>query len=503
MCLTTTGKTSIGQSIARALSRKFYRFSVGGLDDVSEIKGHRRTYVGSMPGKLIQQLKLAECSNPVIMLDEVDKLGRGGWRGDPAAALLEVLDPEQNGSFMDLFLDVPVDLSKVLFICTANTTDTIPPALADRMDFINLSGYIAAEKVQIASKYLQPLARKRSGVSESELVLSEDTLVQVIRWYAREAGVRKLSKLIDKIYSKAALKLTRQPPVVPPIIITADNLSDYLGKRQYSSDRMYERTPIGVAMGLAWTSHGGSCIFIESTVSERDAGGGQKRRGGGGGGGRRRERESGGVVESIDSGVEEMEKEGSGRGLPIGAGPLHLFTTGQLGDVMRESSTIAYTVAKRLLATLDPTNTFFHSNQLHLHVPSGSTPKDGPSAGITMTSALLSLALHTELNQGLAMTGELTVTGRVTAIGGVKEKVLAARQASVTELVLPADNRKDWEELDDELREGIAVHFVERMEQVVDVALRDWKAAKGKANIGLGLPVGAATEVDVSKNVQL
>ena len=491
------GKTSIGHSIARALNRKFYRFSVGGLDDVSEIKGHRRTYVGSMPGKLIQQLKSAECSNPVIMLDEVDKLGRGGWRGDPAAALLEVLDPEQNGSFMDLFLDVPVDLSKVLFICTANTTDTIPAALADRMDFINLSGYIAAEKVQIASKYLQPLARKRSGVSESELLMNEDTLLHLIRWYAREAGVRKLSKLIEKIYSKVALQLTRQPPILPPVTVTPDNLSDYVGKRQYSSDRMYERTPVGVAMGLAWTSHGGSCIFIESTVSNREA----SRKGRGGS--RRRERESGGVVESIDSGgVDETDKESSNRGLPIASGPLQLFTTGQLGDVMRESSTIAYTVAKRLLASLEPGNPFFHSHQLHLHVPSGSTPKDGPSAGITMTSALLSLALNAELNQAVAMTGELTVTGRVTAIGGVKEKVLAARQASVTELILPADNRKDWDELDDELREGIQAHFVERMEQVLDVVLRDWKAAKGKGSM-LGLPVGAAEDVDASKNVQL
>lgn len=495
--LSYPGKTSIGQSIARALNRKFYRFSVGGLDDVSEIKGHRRTYVGSMPGKLIQQLKLAECSNPVIMLDEVDKLGRGGWRGDPAAALLEVLDPEQNGSFMDLFLDVPVDLSKVLFICTANTTDTIPLALADRMDFINLSGYIAAEKVQIASKYLQPLARKRSGVTENELVMNEDTLLQLIRWYAREAGVRKLSKLIDKIYSKAALKLTRQPPVEPPINITPDNLHDYLGKRAYSSDRMYEKTPVGVAMGLAWTSHGGSCIFIESTVSNRETN--KKRKGGS----RRRDRESG-VVESIDGDAEDNnEPESSNRGLPVASSPLHLFTTGQLGDVMRESSTIAYTVAKRVLASLQPGNTFFHSHQIHLHVPSGSTPKDGPSAGITMTSALLSLALNAELNQGLAMTGELTVTGRVTAIGGVKEKVLAARQASVTELILPADNKKDWDELDNDLREGIQAHFVERMEQVVDVVLRDWKAAKGKGQMGLGLPVGEVTEVDISKNVQL
>ena len=492
--LRLSGKTSIGQSIARALNRKFYRFSVGGLDDVSEIKGHRRTYVGSMPGKLIQQLKLAECANPVIMLDEVDKLGRGGWRGDPAAALLEVLDPEQNGSFVDLFLDVPVDLSKVLFLCTANTADTIPPALADRMDFIQLSGYIAAEKVQIASKYLQPLARKRSGVSSSELILTDDTLLHLIRWYAREAGVRKLSKLLEKVYSKAALKLTRQPPVEPPIVVTPDNLNDYLGKRLYSTDRMYERTPVGVAMGLAWTSHGGSCIFIESTVSNKESS--KKRRGGGNS---RRERDNGGVVESIDGGAEEAEKESSNnRALPVGAGPLSLFTTGQLGDVMRESSTIAYTVAKRLLSSLDPGNSFFHSHQLHLHVPSGSTPKDGPSAGITMTSALLSLALDCELNQGVAMTGELTVTGRVTAIGGVREKVLAAQQASVSELILPADNKKDWDELDDELREGIRAHFVERMEQVVDVTLRDWKAARGKGRVGFGLPVGAPLQVDVS-----
>ena len=495
-----TGKTSVGQSIARALGRKFYRFSVGGMDDVSEIKGHRRTYVGAMPGKLVQQLKLSQCANPVIMLDEIDKMGRGGWRGDPAAALLEVLDPEQNSAYMDHYLDVPVDLSKVLFVCTANNAEYIPPALADRMDFIHLSGYVAQEKVVIAERYLQPQLRRKNGVSEAEMTLGTDALHHLIRWYAREAGVRNLNKVLDKIYRKVAMKLERAKgrpadaePLALPIVITPLNLHEYVGKREYSNDRMYEVTPVGVAMGLAWTSYGGSCIFIESTIANQkplrrakpaDAGRGRRRRAGEEDGERRRDVS----IASID-GVEEM---------PAGSGPLSLFTTGQLGDVMKESSAIAFTVAKRVLSTLSPSSAFFYQHQLHLHVPSGSTPKDGPSAGITMCAALLSLALHAPLKQGVAMTGELTVTGRVMAIGGVKEKALAARQAAVSALILPADNKKDWDDLDDDLKDGLQAHFVDRIDQVVDLVFADWRnanSAKAKERVSV-TPVPEVT-VDV------
>ena len=450
------------------------------MDDVSEIKGHRRTYVGAMPGKLVQQLKLAQCANPVIMLDEVDKMGRGGWRGDPAAALLEVLDPEQNSAYTDHYLDVPVDLSKVLFICTANNADYIPAPLADRMDFIHLSGYIAQEKVQIAERYLLPILRKKNGVSEAELLLPTDTLHFLIRWYAREAGVRNLNKQLDKVYRKVAMQLERGKgkdgqPLSLPITITPDNLHDYVGKREYSNDRMYETTPVGVAMGLAWTSHGGSCIFIESAIANPKV---LPRKGGSGAGVRKKqqrgedgERDDGGI-RPIDELVEDAPA--------ASAGPVQLFTTGQLGDVMKESSQIALTVAKRLLSSLLPRSAFFHSHDsIHLHVPSGATPKDGPSAGITMACALLSLALHTPLKQGVAMTGELTVTGRVMAIGGVKEKVLAAKQAQVAELIMPKENQKDWEEMDEDIREGLQVHFVERVEQVVDVVFPA-EAGRGK-----------------------
>ena len=459
----------MGQSIARALGRKFYRFSVGGMDDVSEIKGHRRTYVGAMPGKLVQQLKLSQCANPVIMLDEIDKMSRGGWRGDPAAALLEVLDPEQNSAYMDHYLDVPVDLSKVLFICTANNAEYIPTPLADRMDFIHLSGYIAQEKVQIAERYLLPVLRRKNGVSEQELVLGSEALHHLIRWYAREAGVRNFNKVLDKIYRKVAIKLERGKekdgrPLSLPIIITPATLHDYVGKREYTNDRMYEVTPAGVAMGLAWTSHGGSCIFIESAVANqqplkrklKEESARKKKR----------------AQDDDDSGDVSIAPI-DGEEAPTSGGPMSLFTTGQLGEVMKESSSIAFTVAKRLLLAMSPYSAFFYQHQLHLHVPSGSTPKDGPSAGITMCCALLSLALNAPLKQGVAMTGELTVTGRVMAIGGVKEKVLAAKQANVTTLVLPAENKKDWVELDDFMREGVEVHFVSRIEQVVDVVFAD------------------------------
>eukprot|EP00466_Bigelowiella_natans_P020592 jgi/Bigna1/92455/estExt_fgenesh1_pm.C_240018 len=417
------GKTSIGKSIAEALGREFYRFSVGGLFDVAEIKGHRRTYIGAMPGKLIQCLKKTQTSNPVIMIDEIDKIGQG-HRGDPSSALLEVLDPSQNGSFMDHYLDVPVDLSRVLFICTANVTESIPGPLADRMEFIRLSGYILQEKLEIAKEYLSPTALKETGLSREEVELTDDALEALIRWYCREAGVRNLQKHINRVYRKAALHLVKADEV------TKDNLRDYVGKPMFTSVKLYDHTPVGVVMGLAFNQMGGATLYIEVT--------------------------------SVDS-----FKDDDGR-----AG---LKCTGQLGDVMKESSQIAWTVAKKVLRDRDPSNLFFSQNSLHMHVPEGATPKDGPSAGITMVTALLSVASGKQVRKDLAMTGEITLTGRVLPIGGVKEKTIAARREMATTVIFPKGNEKDFEELPDMIKEGLSPHFVETYDEVYEIAFGDHK----------------------------
>ncbi|CAG8562623.1 3379_t:CDS:2 [Paraglomus brasilianum] len=448
------GKTSIGKSIARALSRQFYRFSVGGLTDVAEIKGHRRTYVGAMPGKVVQALKKVQTENPLILIDEVDKIGRG-HQGDPSSALLELLDPEQNASFLDHYMDVPVDLSKVLFVCTANIVDTIPGPLLDRMEVIQLSGYVADEKVAIASKYLAPVAKEMAGLQNTDVVLHEDAIESLIRSYCRESGVRNLKKQIDKIYRKAALKIVkdigdeelpsqeldgsstegetplssigaakvddedinvttenRKPLDVPSNIhvdINAENLKDYVGPPLWYSDRLYDQTPPGVVMGLAWTSMGGSALYVESTL------------------------------ESI---------------LTLNSTPC-LNKTGQMGDVMKESTAIAYTFAKSLMALEYSGNKFFEKAAIHLHVPEGATPKDGPSAGITMATSLLSLAFQKPLDPTIAMTGELTLTGKVLKIGGLREKAVAAKRSGVTTLIYPEANLSDWEELPENVKEGL------------------------------------------------
>ena len=446
------GKTSIGKSIANALSREFYRFSVGGMTDVAEIKGHRRTYVGAMPGKLVQCLKKTQYSNPVVLIDEVDKIGKGGYQGDPSSALLEVLDPEQNSSFTDHYLDVPVDLSQVLFVCTANVEHTIPGPLADRMEFIRLSGYVSQEKVEIVQRFLEPLARKRTGVDESHAHLHLDAIEALIRWYCREAGVRNLQQHVDRIYRKVALQIVKQRAlneidgVVPPeadvdgpvgsngaavlekVIIDESNLHEYVGKPRFTTDRIYEQTPLGVVMGLAWNSMGGATLYIESSIIHQD--------------------EKGGSVK----------------------------VTGQLGDVMKESAQIALTIAKgemRRRCADRAAQTFFETHHVHLHVPEGATPKDGPSAGITMVTSLLSLSLDKHVKPNLAMTGEVTLTGRVLPIGGVKEKTIAARRSGVTELVFPEANKRDWDELQEFIKEGLTVHFVEHYSQVFDIAFAE------------------------------
>lgn len=438
------GKTSIGKSIARALNRKFYRFSVGGMRDEAEIKGHRRTYIGAMPGKMIQALKYCQTMNPVIMLDEVDKMGKS-FHGDPASALLEVLDPEQNAEFLDHYLDVRCDLSHVLFIVTANVLDTIPEPLKDRMDIMRLSGYIMQEKIEIAKKYLIPRNRKEMGLKASDVSFTAEGLRGMINGYAREAGVRNLENLIKKILRKLAVKIVRQLTLkekeekeeigkkkkkasgkkslsLPPdkYTITSENLQEYLGKPVFTSDRFYERTPVGVCMGLAWTAMGGATLYIES--------------------------------------------------IKVAAEKTAMKLTGQAGDVMKESAEIAWSYLHGAMHKYAPGYTFFEKSQVHIHIPEGATPKDGPSAGITMVTSLLSLLTDTPILDNLGMTGELTLTGRILPIGGVKEKMVAARRSGLKVLIFPKDNLRDYEELPDYIRKGLTMHFVEHYDEVFHIA---------------------------------
>lgn len=455
------GKTSIGKSIARALGREFFRFSVGGMSDVAEIKGHRRTYVGSMPGKLGQCLKKTQCSNPVVLIDEIDKIGRGGHQGDPASALLEVLDPEQNSTFMDHYLDVPLDLSKVLFICTANEGDTIPGPLADRMDFIRLSGYVWNEKVHIAEEFLQPQLLKRTGLKEDQITIEKDAISELIRFYCREAGVRNLQKQLEKIYRKAALKLVRgkkgendKTEPITVVDVTTENLDDFVGKPVFTDERMYEAPPVGVVMGLAWNSMGGSTLYIESVVSRSEVDVVEVADAGGNGG---------------DGGDSANHGGGGGGGGAKGG----LVMTGRMGETMKESSQIAYTVAKAYLNKMDPTNDFFYKNRIHLHIPAGATPKDGPSAGVTMITSFLSLALNKPARGDIAMTGEITLTGKVLPIGGVKEKVIAAQRCFCNEVILPKANEKDFVELQDYIKEGISVRYADYYEDVFNIVFNE------------------------------
>ena len=408
------GKTSIGHSIADALGRKFYRFSLGGMRDEAEIKGHRRTYIGAMPGKFVQALKDSGVSNPVIMLDEIDKIG-ASFQGDPASALLETLDPEQNRDFLDHYLDVRLDLSKVLFICTANQLDTIPRPLLDRMDTIRLSGYIAEEKLQIAKHHLLPKLLKRTGLLKKQLNITDAALKQVIEGYAREAGVRSLEKQLHKIIRKGVVKLLETPDT--PIKVGVSDVADYLGQPWFRKEKSMKG--IGVVTGLAWTAMGGATLSIEAS--------------------------------RIHS---------SQRGFKL---------TGQLGDVMKESAEIAYSYISSNLKRLKGDPAFFDKSFVHLHVPEGATPKDGPSAGVTMATALLSIARREAPQPNLAMTGELTLTGQVLPVGGIREKVIAARRQKISTLVLPDANRGDYEELPDYLKDGLTVHFARHYNDVFQV----------------------------------
>ncbi|GFO59118.1 Lon protease [Geomonas silvestris] len=410
------GKTSIGRSIADALGRSFYRFSLGGMRDEAEIKGHRRTYIGAMPGKFIQAMKSAATANPVLMLDEIDKVG-ASFQGDPASALLEVLDPEQNATFRDHYLDVPFDLSNVLFIATANQLDTIPAPLLDRMEIIRLSGYVLEEKMEIAKRYLIPKALKNAGLKSGQVTIKKEALAALIDGWAREAGVRNLENRIKKLMRKAALEFASGR--IEPVVISKKDLVDYLGQPVFVTEEVFENVA-GVVTGLAWTSMGGATLPIEAAA---------------------------------------MPSKGKG-----------FRQTGQLGNVMVESSEIAYSYVMAHLKEYGVAEDFFDTHFVHLHVPAGATPKDGPSAGVTMATALISMMRGKPVRAKLGMTGELTLTGRVLPIGGVKEKTIAARRAGLTVLIFPEANRKDFAELPDYLQEGIEVHFASEYKDVYKVA---------------------------------
>ncbi len=410
------GKTSIGKSIASALNRTFYRFSLGGMRDEAEIKGHRRTYIGAMPGRFIQAMKSAGTANPVLMLDEIDKIG-ASFQGDPASALLEVLDPEQNNSFRDHYLDVPFDLSNVLFVATANQLDTIPAALLDRMEIIRLAGYILEEKMEIARRYLIPKALENHGLQKDQLLIRKEALHAIIDGYAREAGVRNLENRIKKIMRHAAMEFSQGH--AEKITISKKDVETILGKPIFTKEETFDDVP-GVVTGLAWTSMGGATLQIEATA---------------------------------------MPSKGKG-----------FKQTGQLGKVMIESSEIAYSYIMAHLEGYGIDPEFFDKHFVHLHVPAGATPKDGPSAGVTMATALLSMITGKPVIQKLGMTGELTLTGKVLPIGGVKEKILAVKRIGITTVILPEANRKDFEELPDHLRADLSVHFARDYQDVYKVA---------------------------------
>lgn len=410
------GKTSVGRSVATALDRPFYRFSVGGMRDEAEIKGHRRTYIGAMPGKILQGLKLCKSKHAVFMIDEIDKLGMS-YQGDPSSALLEVLDPEQNSEFRDHYLDLPFDLSQVIFIATANTADSIPGPLLDRMEVIRLAGYVEPEKVQIAKKYLIPKTLGENGLNKNDVTYSTDALKTIASYYAREAGVRTFEKLLNRIHRKIVHKEISQSTDLP-IHIDADSLTTYLGKPYFSLETKTNIERSGIAIGLAWTAFGGEVLTIEAL---RFAG-------------------TGGVT-----------------------------LTGQLGDVMKESATIALSYIKSIADRYSiPVDVFRHYT-IHLHIPAGATPKDGPSAGITMATALLSLLRNKKIKRSYAMTGELSLTGAVLPIGGLREKIIAAKRYHIRHIIAPKKNEHDIEELHERVKKGVNIHFVETIDEVFDL----------------------------------
>jgi len=417
------GKTSLGQSIARAMGRKFVRVSLGGMRDEAEIRGHRRTYVGALPGRIIQEIRKTGVNNPVFMLDEVDKLGQD-WRGDPTSALLEVLDPEQNHSFTDHYLDVPFDLTGVLFIATANLLDPVPPALRDRLEVINLAGYVEEEKLAIARRYLVPRQRREHGLRTGQIRFGSPALRLLIRNYTHEAGVRNLEREIAAICRGVARRVSQS--AAPRPLITPAQVHDYLGPERFLPDVKLRTSTPGVATGLGWTPAGGDILFIEATAMP-----------------------------------------GSG----------HLSLTGQLGDVMKESGQAALSYIRSRCGSLHIDPQFFRKHDIHIHVPAGAIPKDGPSAGVTIFTALMSLLSRRSVRSTVAMTGEITLRGLVLPVGGIKEKVLAAQRAGIHTVVLPERNRKDFEEIPAQIRKRLHVHYVREVEEILPLAIGDGQAA--------------------------
>lgn len=416
------GKTSLGKSIARALGRKFTRISLGGLRDEAEIRGHRRTYIGALPGRIIQGLKNAGSNNPVFMLDEIDKVG-ADFRGDPSAALLEVLDPEQNHAFSDHYLNVPFDLSKVMFIATANLADPIIPALKDRMEIIELAGYIDEEKLKIARQYLIPRQIRENGLKLNDLDITDEAILNTINLYTREAGLRNLEREIANVCRKIARKIAEGEKKVPRV--TAKNLSKFLGVPRILPDNDNRKDEVGVATGLAWTPYGGDVLHIEATPME-------------------------------------------GKG--------NLLLTGQLGDVMKESGQAAMSYFRSRAAKFGLTENFYFSKDIHVHVPAGAIPKDGPSAGVTMASALVSALTGIPVRSDVAMTGEITLRGRVLPIGGLREKSLAALRARIYTIIAPEQNRKDLDEIPKHIRRRLDFKFVKHMDEVLRLALKEYPA---------------------------
>ena len=409
------GKTTLGQSIARAMGREFVRISLGGVRDEAEIRGHRRTYVGAMPGRIIQGMRKAGSKNPVFMLDEIDKVG-GDYRGDPASALLEVLDRAQNGAFRDHYLDLPFDLSKVFFITTANVFQTIPPPLLDRMDLVRLAGYTWEEKRHIARSYLIPRTMKEIRLEEGEFELSDDALVRLIRSFTREAGVRNLERKISTILRKVLRARTEQKRR-RKIVVDAGSLEKYLGNEYIEPPKRLSEAAPGVVTGLAWTPNGGDVLFIESVAIPGQKG---------------------------------------------------FILTGQLGDVMKESARASLSFVQSRSEKLGLPKDFFSKHEIHIHVPSGAIPKDGPSAGITMASAIASLVTGTPVSSTIAMTGEIALSGRVLPVGGIKEKLIGAREAGIREVFIPVDNEKDLEEIPSEVRKDLKIHTVVHMDELLE-----------------------------------
>jgi len=420
------GKTSLGKSIAEALGREYVRISLGGLRDEAEIRGHRKTYIGAMPGRIIQSLKKAGTSNPVFVLDEIDKLSNS-HQGDPSSAMLEVLDPEQNNEFYDNFLEMGYDLSKVMFIATSNNLSTIQPALRDRMEVINVTGYTIEEKVEIARRHLLPKQLKEHGLTETHLKIGRQQLEKIVEGYTRESGVRGLEKQIAKMVRYAAKNIAMEEEYV--VKISNEDIIKVLGGPKMERDKYENNNVAGVVTGLAWTSVGGDILFIESILSK-------------------------------------------GKGL--------LTITGNLGTVMKESATIAMEYIKSNAKEFDIESLVFENYNVHIHVPEGATPKDGPSAGITMLTSLVSLFTQRKVKKSLAMTGEITLRGKVLPVGGIKEKILAAKRARIKEIILCEENRRDIEEIKADYLKGLTFHYVTDMSDVIKLALTNQKVANAK-----------------------